>query len=237
MSHYVFRETPSGHIVHTSISRQIAENPLMRDWIAFMCDECWRCAPRVADAMLKWPESQEPAHTAWVLANNAEAPLTQEIFKYPGRFARMPGAMQMSEKGDGLQPGLFVEAFDWSGVRTVVDVGGAHGSMSIEIARKAPTVQKCIVQDLPFVLAQAKAPQDVAARVEFMPHDFFTAQVVKGADVYFFRWIFHDWSDKYAVRILQSLIPGLKKGARVVMNEFLLPKPGMLSPYQERPIR
>ena len=236
MAHYIFRETKEGHVAHTAISRQIAENPLIRDWIAFMCDECWTSAPRVADAMIKWPDSGEPAHTAWVLANNASTPLTQEIFKYPERFARMPGAMHMSEQGDGLQPGYFVDHFDWSGVRMLVDIGGAHGSVSIEISRKVPTVQ-CIVQDLPFVLAQAKAPQEVAARVEFMPHDFFTPQVVKGADVYFFRWIFHDWSDKYAVRILQNLIPALKKGARIAINEFILPKPGILSPYQERPIR
>ena len=208
----------------------------MQDWIFFMCTEAWRSAPRLVDAMIKWPDSQEPAETAWALANNATAPLPQEIFKYPDRVQRIPGAMQMAEQGDGLEPKHFVNAFDWTGIKTFVDVGGAHGSVSFEVARKVPSV-KCIVQDLPLILSTAKAPADVEQRIEYMPHDFHTPQPVKGADIYFFRWIYHNWSDKYAISILKNLIPALKKGAKIVANEFLLPEPGVLSPYQERTLR
>ena len=70
-----------------------------------------------------------------------------------------------------------------------------------------------------------------------MAHDFNTPQPVKGADIYFFRWIFHDWSDKYVIKVLRALIPALKKGARIVANDKLLPEPGGLSPYQEQALR
>jgi hypothetical protein len=39
--------------------------------------------------------------------------------------------------------------------------------------------------------AEAGIPEELRSRVSFMPYDFFTPQPVCGADVYFFRWIFH----------------------------------------------
>jgi chemotaxis methyl-accepting protein methylase len=84
---------------------------------------------------------------------------------------------------------------------------------------------------------KALVPKDMADRVTFMEHDFFTEQPVKGADVYFLRWILHNWSDKYCIEILRNLAPALKKGARVVVNEFCVPPPGILTPFQEKPLR
>jgi hypothetical protein len=52
--------------------------------------------------------------------------------------------------------------------------------------------------------------------------DFFTPQPIT-ADVYYFRSIFHNWADKYCIRILQKLIPALKKGARIIIHERILP--------------
>ena len=126
----------------------------MRDWISFMCTEMWGSAPRAVDAMAKWPGSEEPAHTGWVLANNSTAPLVEEILKLPERFRRVPDAMQMAESGDGLQPEYMIKALDWSGVRTFVDVVGANGSVCFEVVRRVPTVsrtgqgaRRCIVSD------------------------------------------------------------------------------------------
>ena len=218
---------------HTSISKEIAEDPLMRDWIAFICSECWPAAARTVDAMTKWPASD---HSGWVLANDATLPVSLELPKYPECLQRLPGAMQIAEQKEGRHPAHMIKDLDWNGVQTFVDVGGAHGSVSAEVVRRIPHV-KCIVQDIPPVLASAQAPPDTVGRLEYMPYDFFSPQVVKGAEIYFFRWIFHDWSDEYAVRILRALIPALKKGARVVAHDNLLPEPGTLSPYQERPLR
>ncbi|KAI1463062.1 O-methyltransferase-domain-containing protein [Daldinia caldariorum] len=59
-----------------------------------------------------------------------------------------------------------------------------------------------------------------------MEHDFFTTQSVRHANVYLFRWVFHNWSDKYCVKILQSLVLGLKKGSKIVINALCIPEPG-----------
>lgn len=55
--------------------------------------------------------------------------------------------------------------------------------------------------------------------------------------MYFFRWIFHNQSDTYALPILLSLIPALKKGARIVINDHCLPKPGQEDLWDEKIIR
>jgi hypothetical protein len=84
------------------------------------------------------------------------------------------------------------------------------------LAEKYPDM-KFVVQDLPHTIASA--PVEKNERETYQIHDFFTPQPVVGADIYFFRWVFHNQSDKYAVKILQALKPALKSGAKVVINE------------------
>ena len=55
--------------------------------------------------------------------------------------------------------------------------------------------------------------------------------------VYFFRWIIHNYSTPYAVKILKSLIPALKPGARIVVNDHCLREPGQETFWDERIMR
>jgi len=130
-----------------------------------------------------------------------------------------------------LGPELVVDAYPWGDLAsgaTVVDVGGSHGLVSIELARQFPEL-RFIVQDLdePVVKnADAKKPAEIGDRVTFMRHDFFEEQPVKGAEVYFLRAVLHNWSDGYAVKILRALIPALKKGAKIVVNDVVMAETG-----------
>ena len=121
---------------------------------------------------------------------------------------------------------------------TVVDVGGSRGNISIALAQTHPHLS-FIVQDLPDMIRGAPdaVPADLKDRITFMPHDFFLPQPVAGADVYLFRNIFHNWSDAHVVRILRATIPALKVGARVVVNDYLIPEQGTMAPVKEREIR
>lgn len=118
-------------------------------------------------------------------------------------------------------------------------VGGSQGFACFAIARKFPALS-FVVQDLEPVIqaAEKEVPNDLVDRVRFMTHDFLLEdQPVKGGDVYFFRWILHNWSDKYCVKILRGLIPALKPGAKIVLNDNVLPQPGVLSRWQENRLR
>lgn len=72
----------------------------------------------------------------------------------------------------------------------------------------------------------AARPAELADRVSFMAHDFFTSQPVKGADVFFLRKILHDWSDDYALKILQQITPVMKPGSRILIAEAVAPPTG-----------
>lgn len=133
----------------------------------------------------------------------------------------------------------FVKAYDFSKLppdAIFVDVGGSHGKAAIAVAETHPSI-RCIVQDIsqPTInAARTNLPAHLKDRVEFQVYDFWHEQPIKGADVYFFRWIFHDWSDTHAVKLLKTLIPSLKAGSRVVINERCLPSHGEASAYKQR---
>lgn len=162
-------------------------------------------------------------------------------------------------KGTGYDLKHLVNNFPWDtlGSGTVVDVsffiitrytgrsihlydqvGGSNGFVSIRLASSFPKLH-FIVQDLASTVDSVASglPPELSDRVEFMPHDFFAEQPVKGADVYLFRWIFHNWSDEYCIKILRSLTPALKKGAMIVINDNVLPEPGTMGLWQEGRLR
>ena len=107
----------------------------------------------------------------------------------------------------------------------MVDVRGGQGGVA-QVLAGATRDMKIMVQDLPGTAEKGREmlPTALNGRVEFVGHDFFAEQTAHSADVYFFRWILHNWSDKYCLRILRALIPALKKGARVLVYEFVLPE-------------
>jgi hypothetical protein len=157
------------------------------------------------------------------------------VANHPRRAQQMGTAMSFLHSRPGENVRFLVENFAWGSAARglLVDVGGAKGTVAMEIARNLPEI-KCVVQDKPEVIKGTEVPEDLLERLKLMEHDFFQEQPVKGADIYLIRNVLHDWSDKYAARILGNLIPSLKKGARVLVCDRCLPPPGALSPYQAR---
>lgn len=103
-------------------------------------------------------------------------------------------------------------------------------------------IQPKLIQDLdePVIReAEAQSPPDVAGRVQYMVHDFLKEQpsTVTGVDVFLLRSILHNWSDKCAIRILRNLIPVMKPGSKIIINDLVTPEPGAIPPMFERTLR
>ncbi|KAL9594942.1 MAG: hypothetical protein Q9219_006748 [cf. Caloplaca sp. 3 TL-2023] len=194
----------------------------------------------MVDATKRWPESEEPNESGYSLAYNTNENPFNVIKKDPRRNAQFVTAMDYSHMHPSYGVHYLVDNYDFGsiGAGTVVDVGGSHGQVSIEIVRRHPEI-KCIVQDLPDTIAglNSRVPKDLRGSISGMEHDFLTPQPVEAADVYLFRWIFHDWSDKYCVSILRCLIPALKKGAKIVISDICIPPPGQLGIAADRNLR
>ena len=159
--------------------------------------------------------------------------------KDPQRAERFGAAMSGLITSEGYEMQYIVDSIPWAsfGSGTIVDLGGSHGDAMIAVAKRFTTL-RFIVQDLPQVIdSRPPLPSELDGSISFMSHDFFTPQPVKGAKVYFFRWIFHNWPDAYCVSVLQNLISALEPGAQLIINDICLPEPGTLPWRQEVQIR
>lgn len=239
ISNYIFREPRKGVVAHTAISKLLAQDHLVNQWIGIVCDEMWASGCRTIDAMMKWPGSQEPQHTGVGLTSPTGEALFDMLGSDAKRAQRFADGMKFLQSAPQFDLNHLFNDLGWETEgcpSLLVDIGGSHGSVCIELLRRFPGL-KCIVEDLPQTIDGAVTPPNLEGRLKFKAYNFFTEQIVKNADVYFLRSILHDWSDKYAIQILGNLIPALKNGTKIIVNEVCLPEPNTIPFYQEQLLR
>jgi SAM-dependent methyltransferase len=116
------------------------------------------------------------------------------------------------------------ESYDCSNVKTMVDVGGAHGSLLREFLIRYPHLHG-ILFDLPQIAEGATEALNAAGlghRVQCIGGDFFEA-VPEGGDLYLLSLILHDWGDDNAERVLRSCRKAMTSDARLLISEIVLP--------------
>jgi hypothetical protein len=118
-----------------------------------------------------------------------------------------------------------LEAYDFSGIGTLMDVAGGHGALMRTILAKYPSMRGIVI-DLEHVVEGAKQmPENhaMANRCEFLCADFFAA-VPANADAIIMKHIIHDWDDAEAVTILRNCRKALagKLGAKVLLVESVI---------------
>jgi hypothetical protein len=116
-----------------------------------------------------------------------------------------------------------LQAYDFSGIGTLVDIAGGHGMLVAAILREYPQMRG-ILFDLPHVLAGNRLGElGVRDRVELASGDFFAA-VPTGGDAYIMKHIIHDWDDDKSVVILSNIREALagKRDGRVLLVETVL---------------
>ena len=116
-----------------------------------------------------------------------------------------------------------IQAYDFSGIRLLVDVAGGHGQVLTSILQKHPSMRG-ILLDLDHVIAGAIPrirEMGLADRVETRVGDFFQA-VPEGGDAYIMKHIIHDWDDARAVTILRNIKNAMAPEGRVVLLESVL---------------
>lgn len=55
--------------------------------------------------------------------------------------------------------------------------------------------------------------------------------------VYYFRWIIHNYSTPYAIKLLKNLVPALKPGARIIINDICLRPAGTENAWDDQVTR
>ncbi|BFU91634.1 MAG: hydroxyneurosporene-O-methyltransferase [Nitrospira sp.] len=125
----------------------------------------------------------------------------------------------------GAEPSAVAVAYDFSGMHTIVDVGGATGNLLATILGQYPK-SRGILYDLPHVLHDASAllqSHGVADRVTIESGSFFD-RVPTGCDAYLLSHIIHDWTEAQCLTILGHCRRALAPAGRVLIVEMILPE-------------
>jgi hypothetical protein len=123
-----------------------------------------------------------------------------------------------------LNHGAVLDAFDFSGSRHVVDVGGGDGAFlaSLLSENKGP---RGTLLDRPRAAEAARRRFDeagLAARATAVAGDFFEG-VPAGGDVYVLSAVLHDFRDEDGVRILGNISRAMTPDATLLVAEIVLP--------------
>ena len=148
------------------------------------------------------------------------ASMFDELYRQPERLEQFIDAMSGISAGNFQ---AFSEKFDFSRYRTLCDIGGASGLLSVLVARRHPHM-RCTSADLPAVTAIARrkiAAVGLGDRVSAMPIDFF-ADPFPPADVITMGMILHDWNLEKKMLLIRAAYQALAPGGALVVIENLI---------------
>ncbi|KAI6289955.1 O-methyltransferase ctb2 [Pyricularia oryzae] len=246
-SYGLFTAMPGGLVAHNPASAMLVTDPDLESWMNLSATIAYPAGASVPKALEAYGYSMEADEAAYGVSIGRKISQFQRFREPDGKnlhemFARAMrgiaagGAYDFRHAVDGGYPWHELEAAD--GGHLVVDVGGGPGHVSVALATKHPKL-RFEVQDLPETVAvgEAACAAELKSRISFRPHDFMTPQPTRdnlgtAAVAYFCRFILHDWSDKYARKILQGLASALRPQDRVIINEVIVPEPD--SAYSEK---
>jgi hypothetical protein len=147
------------------------------------------------------------------------------LFEY---YAKSPDAARIGIEGltsrSLLENAAVVSSYDFSAVRTVVDVGGGQGTLLAAILKAHPTTRGMLF-DMPHVVAAAKPIFEQAGvldRCDLVGGNFFEA-VPPGGEVYILKKVIHDWDDQQAQSILRACRAAMPEEGRLLLVELVIP--------------
>lgn len=122
-----------------------------------------------------------------------------------------------------IEAAAVLEAYDFSGIASLCDVGGGHGTLLGAILRRHAGVGG-VLFDLPHVVAGAQESRDLDGlldRVKIEPGSFFE-RVPAGCDAYILKHVLHDWSDDHCRTVLGHIRQALPPHGRVLICEMVI---------------
>jgi O-methyltransferase domain len=156
--------------------------------------------------------------TAWELAHGVS------FFDY---FAANPEEALIFQQGmtafSAFEARAVADAYDFTDIRTLVDVGGGHGLLLATILQ-ATTSLWGVLLELEHVLdgaGQLLAEYCVGDRCRLVAGDFF--QSVPAGDAHILKNIVHDWDDQRALQILRNCRAATHGRGRVLVVQEALP--------------
>ena len=119
-----------------------------------------------------------------------------------------------------------VQAYDFSGIQTIMDVGGGQGTFLLAILQAHSALQGVLfdhtqaVEGARELIAQARLEE----RCRLMAGDFFASLPSIGVDACILKQVLHDWDDPHCLTILKNCRRVLEPGKKLLIAELVLPE-------------
>jgi len=192
----------------------------MRSWVRMINSKAWLHTYAEASYSL---QTGEPAFKRAVGAE-----LFEYLTAHPDEGAIFNEAMDDITRTDTA---AILEAYDFSGIDKLVDLGGGQGGLITAILQTYPDMSG-VLFDQPQV-AEAARPaiteSGLAQRCDIVGGDFFSSVPTEG-DAYLLKWIIHDWRYDQASTILQNCHDVMKQTARLLVIETVIPEGDAFNP-------
>ncbi|UCE39368.1 MAG: methyltransferase [Thermoplasmata archaeon] len=199
-----FKITPMAEHLKTGAMRSIA---LMfnSDW----SDEAWKY---FLESVKTGETAFEKAHGMSVSKWLEKNPRAAEVFN------------EANAKKAASTHRAIVDAYDFSGINTLIDVGGGLGVLMAEILIANPLMEG-LVADIPSVIQNTRKmikARGIEDRCRAVECDFFKS-IPSGGDAYLMSNILHDWTDEQCHLILTTCHRAMKAESRLVILEMVIP--------------
>jgi hypothetical protein len=207
-----FGLTPAGHYLRRDVPESI------RAWVLLQDGALSRAMG-------------ELGHTVATGESAFERVFDAPFFQYLGDHPEL-GQLHdesMTELTLGVSEAL-IQAYDFSGFATIVDVGGGHGALLAAILAAHPAAQG-ILFDRTRVVEQARGLLNgagVLSRCQLVGGSFFKS-APPGGDAYVLKSVIRDWGDEQAITILCSCRRAMREQGKILLVERMLAESGTSS--------
>jgi hypothetical protein len=209
----VFAENDEGRFALTPMAELLrSDHPLsLRDWALYMADLTYRTQLEMMYSL----KTGEPAF---------RKVFGLPLFDYHSAYPESAGALfrAMSSISAARITGV-AKTYDFSTMRTLVDLGGASGAMAAAIAKRYPELRRTCF-DLPTAEAgagQTFRDRGVADRCDFVGGSFFD-DVPADADAYILSAVLHDWDDERCHQILRNCRRRIPDTGRLLIVDIVM---------------
>jgi hypothetical protein len=209
----VFAEGPDNRFSLTPLGATLRSNApdSVRDMAIFMASQpIWSAWGSLVETIQSGAPSFPQLHGSTMYEFLAEHGDLEAVFN---RF--------MSAQSN-LHNAAIIEAYDFSKIQALVDVGGGHGATVGAILAHYPTMRG-VVFDRPEVIATAEVgPAELAERCQFTGGNMLES-VPAGGDAYLIKRVLMDRNDHEAGTVLKNCRAAMRPQGRVIVVDPMLP--------------
>lgn len=213
----IFHEHEDKTFSLTPMGNLLKKNPLdgIGGFSAFFCSD-WH-----------WPVWGSLDYSVRTGKPAFEKVYNQPFFSY---LEECPRASQIFNEGmtsfSAATGAAVLDAYDYSGIKRLIDVGGGHGYLLASIVKRYPEITG-ILFDAPSVINGAQPILNACnadTQFELVGGDFFEKIDAKG-DAIIMKHVLHDWDEESCLKILHNCHTALPKNGKLLVVEMVIPGP------------